>query len=228
MWPFSRTAELAPMASASSAGARRSRRRVRRGQQEVVFPMTGVMPRMNISEAVAGVVLKRRSTFTNSGWLTTNNVSFTAGSYTFIPSTIIPDFAQLAAVFDQYRIVKIQAWFVPRTTTSTSNATNLGQAVSVVDYDDGASLGSFAAGTEYENSLIGPGNCGHYREFKPHIALAAYQGTFVGFANVSDEWIDASYGTVQYFGLKVGVSATDSAYVWDLECRVHSEWRNAR
>jgi len=96
-----------------------------------------------------------------------------------------------------------------------------------VDYDDAnATLISYLQ--EYENALFGPGNLTHYRKWKPHAAIAAFQGTFAGYANVESPWIDSVSTAVQHYGLKTGITVTDAAYVYDITIRYTVSFRNTR
>ncbi len=219
------------MSSASLAPPvlRRARRRnPRRRNTEVVFSMNVAMPRMAVSEAVQSSVHTRRDMYEVAAWLVTSNVVQATQQLYIQLGTIVNDFTSLASVFDQYRVDRCEAWLVPRVSGTSSASQNYGQMLTVVDYDDVTALTSFAAGTSYANALIGAGNCGHYRDFVPHVAIAAYQGGFTAFANTSNEWIDAAYPNVQHYGIKAVSTVTDTAYSWDLILRVTSSWRNTR
>jgi hypothetical protein len=176
------------------------------------------------------IVFKHVATSEQSAWLTSSNTVGVGSTYTFSLSTQAPsDYTYLTGIFDQYRCVKVQAWVVPRFQSGTPSASlNPGMLCTVIDYDDGTNLSSLNQAMAYENALTAPGSLGHFREFKPHIALAAYTGSFTGFANAEDEWLDSAYTGVDYFGLKAYINVTDAAYVYDIIIRTHWEFRNQR
>jgi hypothetical protein len=164
--------------------------------------------------------------------LTTSNVTFQEYDRYFT-SGDIPQFSSLALVFDQYRILEVECWLVPRNPGSASGAAvNRGLLYSVVDYDDAAALGAAASFLQYENCVVTPNTMGHYRKFRPHIAVAAYSGTFAAYANVSSNtWIDCTSNAVQYYGVKFGASPCDAAAdetTFDFLERVLIEFRNVR
>jgi len=143
-------------------------------------------------------------------------------------ATDYDDFANMSTVFDQYRIAMIEVFLVPNLSTTISVSQDTGLFASVLDYDDFNPLTTYQQALDYENVLFGSGIEGHYRRFIPHIAIAAYSGTFVSFANETAPWIDMASGTVQHYGLKTAWTVTDSAYVYRVQCRYHFEFRNVR
>lgn len=126
--------------------------------------------------------------------------------------------------FDQYRILAIrfnlraQQNAIGLTTNSTTTVTPI---YCVIDYDDASSLGSANAAMAYSNCLVlSPGqSCS--RTFKPRAAMAAYNGTFGGYASVASPWIDANSNTVQHYGVKLyipGVTAGQTLLQsWEVE-----------
>lgn len=125
--------------------------------------------------------------------------------------------------WDQYRIDAIRF-----TIASGNNAIGLYNTATtsavpmacVIDYDDSTGLASLAVGQNYSNCIVlNPGESLE-RVFKPRMALAAYTGTFVGFANVSDQWIDSASTGVQHYGVKLYIPGTTAAQtveqVWNV------------
>jgi hypothetical protein len=160
---------------------------------------------------------------------TTSATLPTFAAAVFSPATIIGDYTSYAAVFDQYRITKIELWLIPRLSTSDGSVSNPGLMSTVVDFDDGNTLASVSAANDYANCITASGVNGHYRSFIPHIAVSGYTGgAFSGFVNSTSPWIDASYGNTQHFGFKTACTVTSTALVFDLNIRVHSIWRNQR
>jgi hypothetical protein len=131
----------------------------------------------------------------------------------------------LAAVFDQYRIDEIELWWIPRVIAGLSNP---GQVLSTIDYDDAAALTTVAQASDYDNCLTTSAYTGHYRRFKPHIALGAYSGTFTSYQNAGPSWIDFNSTTVQHYGVKFAVTVQSAASVFDVNIRYHISMRNVR
>lgn len=146
-----------------------------------------------------------------------------AQSYTFSLSALDQS-TQLAAIFDQYRIVKIEFWLIPQ----VPSAVNLGELATVVDYDDAVALTTFAQAEDYQNCQVGRICEGHFRVFKPHIAVAAYSGTFTSYANKADQWIDCTSTGVLHYGVKAISTVSASATGFDTMVRYHVEFRNVR
>jgi len=131
----------------------------------------------------------------------------------------------LTAVFDQYRIALIEVWLKPNVQSTTNTA---GDVATVLDYDDATPLTAFSDATNYDNCIVDGAQCGHYRKFVPHAALAAYSGTFTSYCNVPAPWIDAASTSVQHYGFKVAATATGQVISYDLIVRYHLEFRCVR
>jgi len=163
--------------------------------------------------------------------LTSSNVAFTNGAY-FTNLNNVSQTAQFAALFDQYRITKVEQWILPRNPSSpTGAAVYRGLLYSVIDYDDASALSAATDYMAYTNCLVSPATEGHYRVYTPHIAVAAYAGAFTSYQNEEPQWIDTGYPAVQHYGLKIGIGACDAAadeVVLDLITRIHFEFRNLR
>jgi len=128
-------------------------------------------------------------------------------------------------LFDQYRIDEIECWLTPE---SSSSLTVSGEMLSVIDYDDNAVLPSFNAGLDYQNVVVSTSNIGHYRRFTPHIAAAAYSGTFTSYLNVTSPWIDCSSTGVFHYGLKAATQVAGAVVNTFLRIRFRVSFRNLR
>lgn len=134
--------------------------------------------------------------------------------------------------FDQYRILAVRFTAVAQNNAIglvTNSTTALVPMYIVIDYDDSSNLASVAAAEAYSNCLIlHPGESCE-RIFRPRMALGAYTGTFVGFANVADQWIDAASNTVQHYGIKTIVPGVTAAQTllqsWDIHIEYFVEFR---
>jgi len=162
-----------------------------------------------------------QTVLSSAAWTVSASVP-TFNAFSFYAS-LIDQWTQLAAVFDQYKITKLQVWIVPQTTGPT-----LGETASVIDYDDTTALTTFAQALDYQNCLVGKSNEGHYRSFRPHVAVAGYTGSFGGYTNVKSPWIDCTSGTVLHYGVKVASTVASGANAYDLVTRYHISFRNVR
>jgi hypothetical protein len=125
--------------------------------------------------------------------------------------------------FDQYMIEAIRFVITPQNNAIglvTNTTTALLPLYCVIDYDDSTALSSAGAAVSYSNCIsLAPGESCE-RVFQPRMALAAYSGTFVGFANAAPQWIDAASTGVQHYGIKIWVDPADNAQTllqsWDV------------
>jgi hypothetical protein len=160
--------------------------------------------------------------------LTASNAATTFGAINFMASSL-DQISSLGAVFDQYKIERIEVWLIPRiSNVQTSVLINTGLFHSVIDFDDSAVLSSVGQALDYSNCVVSSGTDGHYRTWVPHAAMAAYGGAFTSFANVESPWIDAVSTAVQHYGLKTVWTQCDAAYIMDAVVRLHTAWRNVR
>jgi len=144
-------------------------------------------------------------------------------------SAAISDFSSYAGVFDQYKLAQIEIWIIPRLSVTDGTVVNSGTLTSVVDYDDATSI-TQAASYEYENVLGGPSTNGHYRNFKPHVAVASWggMGSFGQFTNIAAPWIDCASTSAIHYGVKAVVSVTSIALYFDVQWRILVQFRNVR
>jgi len=169
--------------------------------------------------------------FQSSAFLTGSNVAFVNASF-YVALSNVTQVSSFTALFDQYRIPKVEAWLVPRNPTSgTTSATNRGWLYSVIDYDDDTVLTQATDYEQYQNCVSTPATLGHYRTARPHVAAAVYSGAFTSFANETSPWIDLASPSVRHYFLKAGISASDATtdeVVIDLQVRFHLQFRNVR
>jgi hypothetical protein len=160
----------------------------------------------------------------------------TPGVYSLAPQLNSIAGTQLAAlqgVFDQYKIEEIEVWCEAQN-QGGSGTTPIdqigGKLYSVIDYDDAANLATVAAALNYSNCIVSSFNQGHYRKWKPHIAMAAYSGAFTSYANMKAQWLDIASAAVQHYGCKfiTDLSTSTSNVSWDLRVRIRVSCRNIR
>jgi len=134
--------------------------------------------------------------------------------------------AAFVALFDQYRIRAIRLTFLPRTNVVSGTAYNP-PLYTVIDYDDTATLGTRSAMTQRDCCTVTQVYESLQRTFTPHIAVAAYSGTFTSYANEVAPWLDCGSPSIQHYGLKWFIdSCATPAPLWDVEIEYWIEFRN--
>jgi hypothetical protein len=118
--------------------------------------------------------------------------------------------------------------YIPRSNSNTALTSNEGLFTTVIDYDDATALSTQAQALDYSSALTCEGYLSQRRVFVPHIAVAAYSGTFTSFANEEAPWIDSSSNSVQHYGLKTAWTASTSVCTYDLLIRGWFQFRNVR
>jgi len=144
-------------------------------------------------------------------------------SFTFAVFAM-PDISSLTSLFDQYMLAEVEFWLIPQMTASTAT----GELATVADYDDSANLSTFNAALGYQNCRVSSPLTGHYRKIQPHVALAAYAGTFTSYANACGVWIDAGSPSVYHYGIKSAATPTNVSITYDIIVRYTTYWRNLR
>lgn len=162
--------------------------------------------------------------YTLPSWLVTSmSVPVGQGFNTALVS--FANASTLAALFDQYMIDQLELWLMPQASVASSSLFT-GVLTTVIDLDDTTALSSIDVAGEYESCVTSEVSQGHYRHFKPHVAIATYAGAFTSFANKANVWIDAAYPSVQHYGMKVNVTTTSVALAFDLVVKAHFRFRN--
>lgn len=139
------------------------------------------------------------------------------------------NYADFVSVFDQYRIVAVEVQFIPYFSQVTVTANLQGRLLTAIDYDDVNAPASANAVRAYNTCVITEPWKSHVRTLVPHIADAAYSGTFTSFANATGQWIDSASPGVKHYGVKgwaEGSTTTTSS--WYVEVRLFVEFKNIR
>lgn len=139
-----------------------------------------------------------------------------------------------AGTFDQYRIPAVRFNIRPQqnaiglTTNSTTAVTSI---YCVIDYDDDAPIATLGQTLAYSTCVALPPGQSLSRTFRPHIATAAYNGAFNGYANMQDVWIDSAYNNVRHYGVKLFVPGVAVAQTqlqsWDIEIEYFIELKKS-
>ncbi len=143
----------------------------------------------------------------------------------------VGDVSSFAAIFDLYRIAKVDIIIRPMSQPmlpgSTASYANMFVAV---DYDDSNAPASQQEVLDYANcKILSPGQ-GTTLSITPRVAVGAYNGSLNPALSQPSPWIDMTYTTVQHYGLKICVQQSTSTNVtnWYLFLRYHLEFKNSR
>jgi len=207
------------------------------------MPKTGHNPPSKGSRSANNAVHKFRRTWLLDSYAIDDTAGGVAKAYSFQLSDI-PSSTEFTNLFDQYRIRNVKIMLsVSRRNAPAVNATLHAATVpmtplllDVVDYDDANAL-TLAGIEQYENLKITPldGSRLITRTLKPHVAVASYSGTFVSYANMTDQWIDCNSPAVQHYGWKSVIrgdlEGSAGAYVYgatNIYATYELEFRNVR
>jgi hypothetical protein len=177
--------------------------------------MTVSVPRPRLTQTYT----VRSMNFVNPIQLATSNV---AGSY-YSTLSGIQNASSYTSVFDQYKYEYIRIELKPTANAIglyTSSSTSLSPLYLVIDYDNASTLSGISAAQQYDNCMILEAHESASRAIKPRMAVAAYSGTFAGYANAQSGWVDCASNTVQFYGFKWFCAAVISAQTqlpqWDV------------
>lgn len=168
---------------------------------------------------------------TNLGVVITSSNSLSVAYSKSFSSADITQFSSFSAIFDQYKISLIEVWLSPSNNgvITATGISGSAQLYTITDYDDANSLSTPANAMNYTNVMVASAYAdGHYRRWRPHIAVAAYGGAFTQFKNVPADWIDVASTSVQHYGFKsiVEPTATGTTQAYVMVTRLHIDFRN--
>jgi len=183
----------------------------------------GVLP---VDPDVPEMKLKRNKVYTFTRAYVPGSVSAASTDQSaalYFTITMLPDFTEFTALFDQYRFAQVTVEFLPNSTIATS-----ANMYTVIDYDDATPLGSFGPVLEYSTLAVTCAGAVHKRTLVPRVALAAFQSGFNGYVNASNQWIDAN-SSPQHYGLKwflPAYTAATSGILYTINVKVILQCRN--
>jgi hypothetical protein len=197
------------------------------------------MVKANINVSTGGTTYNNptsSSTFSASG---ATNVTSDPCFATYFTLGDLPQVSQFTAIYDQYRIRKIDVIFTPLLNVNTSQSAAVALTAPemnmyyLIDYDDANVISPLTTLMEYETCKVHNFYQGALSlSFKPHVALAAYSGVFSSYANVQDQWLDTGSIAIQHFGVKWGfpcpINTNYGTCPVALTCRYHVEFKNIR
>jgi len=159
-----------------------------------------------------------------------NLLTTSAGGAVFLGKSFVfsdlPQASSFTALFDQYKVDKIELWVYPTSTTANNQQTPVLWDL-VIDYDDDNTPTTIAQLQNYTNCIEQSANCGAYVCFQPHVAQALYGGgVFTSFGNKPCGWIDSGSPGVRQYGIKMACTSAAVTYVFQVRARFHISTRN--
>jgi hypothetical protein len=170
------------------------------------FRIDGAYPAMNRKLSPYNQI-RVQSTTNFTGYHTTSASVPSYNSLVISLTSDVPNYAAYTAVFDQYRIERVEAWIIPNGNSTAPASSNGGAWTTAVDYDDGNTPTAFTQVSDKQTALTTGVLAGHYHSWVPQYATAAYSGTFVSFS-AERGWVDSASPSVQHYGLKLAASPT--------------------
>jgi len=128
----------------------------------------------------------------------------TESNYSFQFSDLT-DLVGLSAYFDQYCVYSVTMNITPDYEGAGSTLYTFGSVCTAIDYDNNATIGSFAKVESFSSAVVCELNTGQslQRYVKPCVAPAIYNSgaAFSGYG-VSRAWVDSSSTSVPHYGLR--------------------------
>jgi len=165
----------------------------------------------------------------DNGILSSNTVADYFPAYNYALQ-YLTSYGEFTALFDQYRIVRVETTFMPTITElSAIGAFTNSYLLTAIDYDDANSYGTLNDAIQVATASITPLTKSVTRGFAPRVAIAAYSGAFTSYAQApAGQWIDCASPGVQHFGLKCAIPLTGSLQTWRVLHRYFLEFRRVR
>jgi len=140
--------------------------------------------------------------------VTTFSTSVAVGTYdsVYIALGSFPGYVPFTAVFDQYRVDQAEIWIEPSIPASSGVA--YPYVATCVDLDDANTPTTIASVIDHQGAILTVGSNGHYHKWKPHMAVAAFSGTFTSYSNVPASWCDCASPNIQHYGFKIAAYPT--------------------
>jgi len=165
----------------------------------------------------------------DNGILTSNVVADYFPAYNYALQYLTA-YSEFTALFDQYRIVRVETTFMPTITSlSALGSFTNSYLLTAIDYDDANAYSSLNDAIQVATASITPLTKSVTRGFAPRVALAAYSGAFTSYAQAPPgQWIDCASPGVQHYGLKCAIPLTGSIQTWRVLHRYFLEFRRVR
>lgn len=122
----------------------------------------------------------------------------------------VPGYAELTALYDQYRIAKVVFEIIPQFNINALGVSGAPSLHTAIDYDDITAPPNLETLLEYGSYKQTRGTSIHKRILVPRTAAIAFQSaTTVGYTlGRSRQWIDEQSPSVPHYGLKLFIQST--------------------
>jgi len=148
----------------------------------------------------------------------------------------LPNYTEFSALFDQYKIKKVQYTYIPRYDSadiSQYNNLTLPRLFYVIDRDDAAAPSGINDLMQYANVRSVQFNKPITVTYVPSVSGLVYQtGVASGYAPKSKQWLDLASTDVEHYGHKFWIdlhtSNFGSNFKVDIQIRVWIDCKNLR
>lgn len=159
------------------------------------------------------------------------------GSAVFALSDL-PNYAEIATMFDQYRVNAVVLKFMPFTNSYPAVSSgiptiNIPTLMYAIDYTDNGTPTSVAQLAEYSNCKTVQFNKPITIKFRPAVSQIVYQGESTNRAAVPKwrTWLDCNFPSIPHFALKfawTGLSGSTTQFVYKLSQKYYLSAKNPR
>lgn len=148
----------------------------------------------------------------------------------------VPGFSDLAAVFDQYKLDKVDLRFVPNGTNAALVGGGASQIRSIlytaIDYNDATAPTLLNDLIQYQNCTQTPYCEELRRTIYPRVGVESSDNEGVISLNPSNSWCSSSSKDIDWYGLKWGISANGNSagttQVWVLHAKMYFSFKNIK
>lgn len=158
------------------------------------------------------------------------------GSYAWAFSlNEVPAYTEFTALFDQYKINRIQYRFVltRNPDLATVNKGFMTRIMTVIDHDDTGVALSFAELQQYPKAsevwLSESKPVTRWRSIRPATLNHTYNGVVANAYTVKyNQWLDTGFTNVYHYGLKANYDQLYAGCTVFLECRYHMSFKDPK
>lgn len=154
----------------------------------------------------------------------------------------VPNYTELTALYDFYRINKVSVKIVPKFNTnnildSVTNSTQMIEPLvwTAIDYNDATIPTTLLEIQEYASSKVTRGSELHKRYLTPRLAVQLFDGVTPAYGEgKTHEWINCDYPDVPHYGLKICITPWDGTGIatgrlyYDLAITYYLEFKNTK
>lgn len=142
----------------------------------------------------------------------TATASFTDGLISFMISDL-PDYTELTALYDQYRVDKLVVHFMRGSTPSSLGHQDIGTLMTAVDFDGGATGLTFNQFLSYESCEATSHDKDKFITIKPRAELAQVDSSSATVSSTLagvNAWFDCSNTSIKHYGVRWGMTPYSS------------------